>query len=285
MGHRGFIGQHLEKCFHIGSPEVEVVGRDLPDVDLTSEDDVKAISEFFELNTAVIMLSAVKRQFGDNLDVFILNLKMTTNLCYLLEKQPVGRFVFFSSSAVYGEDIHNTDITEDTSVHPTSYYGMFKFISERLYRKVLSMHKQSSLLILRPPVIYGPGDEGGTYGPVKFTNAVVKKEELTLWGDGTELREFMFIDDVSDIVHRLTFSSYDGVINLASGTSYSFRDVLNTVESVSGCKLCVNSRPRTKAKVDNSFNNERLLEEIGSYSFTSLAEGTKALYEHLIACS
>jgi UDP-glucose 4-epimerase len=285
LGNKGFIGQHLEKRFCNGSPEVEVVGKDLPGIDLTSENDVKKMANLFTLDTAVIMLSAIKRQFGDTLEVFNKNLRMTTNLCRLLQERPVARFVFFSSASVYGEDIHNISITEETPVHPTSYYGIMKFTSERLYWKALSSHKQNSLLILRPPTIYGPGDEGLTYGPVKFTNAAVKEEEITLWGDGTELREFIFIADVVNIVHQLTFSSVDGVINLASGISYSFREVLEVVETISRRKLCVNSRPRTKAKVDNAFSNDRLLKEIGDYPFTPLTEGIKVLYKHLSSSS
>lgn len=283
LGHKGFIGQHLKNLFNSDFPEVEVIGIDLPDIDLTSESDLEKITDFFDINTAVIMLATIKRQFGDTLEVFNQNLKMTTNLCHLLQKRPIGRFVFFSSSAVYGEDIHNTNITEETPVHPTSYYGMAKLISERLYWKALNANEHSSLLILRPPTIYGPGDEGGTYGPIKFANAALMKQELTLWGDGSELREFLFVDDIVDIVQRLMFSSFNGTINLASNNSYSFRDVLDCVESVSGYKLHINSRPRTKAKVDNVFSNKKLLREIGGYTFTSLSEGVKALYGHLTA--
>jgi len=112
-------------------------------------------------------------------------------------------------------------------------------------------------------------------------NAAINKDELILWGDGTELRDYVFIDDVAEIVFRLTYSSFHGVLNLASGVSYSFRDVLDTIESISGRKLSGNSRPRTKAKVDNVFSNDRLMKEIGRYSFTPLPQGIRALYEHL----
>jgi len=281
LGNKGFVGQHIEKRFLTSTPKVKVMGKDLPNFNLTSKNDVNMLTDLLDLDTAVIMLAAIKRQFGDSLDVFNQNLSMTTNLCGLLRKHPVGRFVFFSSAAVYGEDIHNTNIMEETHVYPTSYYGMVKFISERLYWKALGSHDQTSLVILRPPTIYGPGDEGGTYGPVKFMNAAINKDELILWGDGTELRDYVFIDDVAEIVFRLTYSSFHGVLNLASGVSYSFRDVLDTIESISGRKLSGNSRPRTKAKVDNVFSNDRLMKEIGRYSFTPLPQGIRALYEHL----
>jgi UDP-glucose 4-epimerase len=281
LGNKGFIGRHLERHFHKNSPDVEVIGKNLPEVDLTDKDQVLAIAQLFDVDTAVILLAAKKRQFGDTMDAFGQNLRIATNLCSLLEQRPVGRFVFFSSSAVYGEDVHNTNITEETPVCPTSYYGMAKFISERLLWKTLSRQRQSPFLIVRPPTIYGPGDKGETYGPVKFTNAAIKKESITLWGDGSELREFMYIDDIADIIRRLIFSPFNGVVNIASGTSYSFCDVLNVLESIAQCKLSVKSQPRSKIKVDNVFINDRLVRAIGPYTFTPLAQGLRALYNHL----
>lgn len=281
LGNKGFIGRHLERHFRKNSPNVEVIGKNLPEVDLIKKDAVMAMAQLFDVNTVVILLAAKKRQFGDTMDAFDQNLKIVMNLCLLLQQRPVGRFIFFSSSAVYGEDIHNTSITEETPVCPTSYYGMAKFISERLLWKVLSQQRQSSLLIVRPPTIYGPGDKGETYGPVKFTNAAIKRESITLWGDGSELREFMYIDDIVDIIHRLVFSPFNGVVNIASGISYSFCDVLNILESIAECKLPVKSQLRSKAKVDNVFLNDKLLREIGPYSFTPLLQGIRALYNHL----
>jgi len=279
LGHTGFIGQHLDKFFRRNSPQVEVIGKDLPDLDLTSEDSVRRLADLFTFDTGVIMLSCIKRQFGDTLDIFNQNLKMATNLCRLLKERPVRRLIYFSSSAVYGEDIHNVNITEETSVDLRSYYGMVKFITERLLWKTTNLYKGCSLLIMRPPTIYGDGDSSDSYGPVKFLNAALKDEEIILWGDGTELREFMFIDDIVDIAYQLMFSSYGGVVNLVSGVSYSFGDVLKAIESVVGRTARVNHRPRTKDKIDNVFCNNNLLRAIGTYTFTPLVQGIKALYE------
>jgi len=281
LGNKGFIGKNLERYFHDNHADIEVIGKDLPEIDLTKRDDVTAMSEVFDQETAVILLAAIKRQFGDTQEAFDQNLKITSNLCPLLKENPVGKFVFFSSSAVYGEDIHNTNITEETPVCPTSYYGMAKYISERLFCKALGKNADS-LLVFRPATIYGPGDKGGTYGPVKFTEAVISNEDITLWGDGSELREFLFIDDVVDILGRLIFTSLSGVINIVSGVSYSFCDVLNNLKSITGRQLTVNSRLRSKTQADNVFLNSKLLDEIGPYKFTDLAKGMQDLYDDLI---
>lgn len=284
LGHKGFIGRQLERHLRKNFPDVEIIGKNLPEVDLTQKDNVMTMVELFDLRTAVILLAAKKRQFGDTIDAFNQNLQIATNVSSLVQQRPVGRFVFFSSSAVYGEDVHNTGIIEETPVYPTSYYGLAKFTSERLFWKALQQ-RQDSLVIVRPPSIYGPGDQGETYGPVKFANAMVKNEVVTLWGDGSERREFIYIDDIVEIIQRLLFSSFHGVVNIASATGYSFRDVIGVLESITGRKLSLTSRPRSKAKVDNVFLNDRLLQTIGPYSFTSLFEGLKSLYDYLLNSS
>lgn len=275
LGHSGFIGSHLVRYFRSIAPQIEVIGRSVPEVDLTKEKDVNGLSSFFDIKTTVIMCAAIKRQFGDNLDSFWKNLSMSINLCRLLEKYPVRRFIFFSSTAVYGEDIHNTNITEQTLVTPTSHYGMAKYSCERLFSKVISQQNKSSLVILRPPLIYGPGDEGDTYGPVKFIKVALNQGQITLWGDGEELREFIFVEDIVKVVHYLTFHDYDGVINVASGKSHTFKDIVDIVSHFMPEKLRVTSRPRTKNKADNAFCNTRFTDLLKDFSFTALREGIK----------
>ena len=279
LGESGFIGSHLMKCFCNQSPEIELIGRSFPLLDLTKEKEALALADFFDLETAVVMCAAVKRQFGDTQENFLRNLTMVMNLCHILKDHPVRRLVYFSSAAVYGEDIHNMKITEETPIHPKSYYGIAKYVSECLLRKVIDNQKQNSLLILRPSLIYGPGDEGESYGPSGFIRAAIRREKITLWGDGSEQREFIFVEDLTKIVYRLTFHEYDGVVNVASGKSYTFRDALEIISRLAPLELQTTSRPRTKEKVGNGFCNKVLVKLLPDVSFTSLEEGIKHTYE------
>lgn len=280
LGHSGFIGSHLERYFRTVLPGMEVIGRSLPTIDLTKRGDVLNLAEQCNLETAVIMCAAIKRQFGDNLNTFSQNLNIAINVCGLLKEHPVGRFVFFSSAAVYGEDNHNMNIVENTPVHPTSYYGTAKYTSERLFSNALNQNNKSSILIVRPPLIYGPGDMGETYGPMKFIKAALNKTEITLWGDGTERRDFIFIEDITKIIYHLTFCEYEGVVNIASGESCSFKDVLDIISRFSSKELKITYQKRTKRKVDNEFINKLLLSLIGCFKFTSLEEGIKRTFEY-----
>jgi len=279
LGHTGFIGSRLTAFFRQQFPELRISGRSYPEFDLTKKDHASTLSELFDLNTGVIMCAAIKRQIGDSVDIFAQNLSMITNLCSVINNYPVRRLVYFSSAAVYGEDIHNDSIIEDTVIFPTSYYGVAKYASECLLRMVLSSRIPDALLILRPPLIYGPNDPSGTYGPAGFVKAALHREKITLWGDGNEQREFIFIEDMVKIVCRLFFHPYSGVVNIASGRSYTFKDVLDIITRIAPNVLHVDSRQRTKQKVDNGFNNMRLKELMPDLIFTDIEEGIKQTYE------
>ena len=275
LGHTGFLGRHLEAHFRTHTSGMDIVGRASASVDLTKLDEVRSLADLFDPETAVLMCSAIKRQVRDDLDTFSYNLRMAANVCTVLQDHPVGRFVFFSSAAVYGEDIHNTAITEETPVCPRSYYGLVKYTSECLFRQVLEGQERSSLLIVRPVVVYGPHDHGETYGPSRFIRAALRRQPIQLWGDGTERRDFVFIDDLLEATFRLTFSASEGVVNVVNGTSASFRELIELISRLVGYALDVTSRPRTKARVDHGFDNTRLTRLCGGWSLTDLEAGIR----------
>ncbi len=281
LGHTCFIGRHLMKLLKQRNPEIEIIGKSSRNLDLTRKNQVKMLTNIIDSNTIVIMLSFNAKQSGAGINDFVQNIKMTENLCRFMEKHPPKRFVFFSSQVVYGENTHNTNTTEKTKVDPTSYYGMAKFISERLFWKTFDSLKQCSLLIVRIPRVYGRGANRNDYGPTMFTYNALKKDPITIWGDGLELRDYVFIDDLIDIVDKLLFNTIDGKVNIASGETYSFIDVLKIVESVCKCDVQIEYKQRTRSKVDHVFNIVNLKTLIGDYHFTPLNEGIDAMCQHL----
>ncbi len=279
FGHTGFIGSQLNELFTSKPCGTEIIGKSLPELDLTDPRQVFSLSELFEGQTAIIICSAIKKQFGDNLDIFSQNLNMVINLCRLLKEQPVKRIVSFRSAEVYGDDIDNININEDTPVNPKTYYGAAKYVSECLLNKVVESHRATSLLILRPPLVYGPGDVSKGYGPAGFVWSAKNKQEITLWGDAEELRGFLFLDDLAKIVYRLTFDSYSGVVNVASGRNQSFKQALDIISGLVSFRLQVTSRPRTKPKVNQGFCNDRMMKLMPDISFTSLKDGIKRVFD------
>lgn len=272
LGHTGFIGSRIEKFLGNKYLEIEIIGKSFPEFNLV--ENAFFLEEYFDMNTAVIMCAAVKKQFGDSLDNFQQNVAMVENVCKVLENCPVNRFIYFSSAAVYGESIQYDFITEDTPIEPQTYYGIAKFTSEKLLQKVIS----KGLVILRPPVIYGPGDMAA-YGPSGFLQATLNGEEIVMWGDGSEMREFIFVDDVVAVVEKMLFSEYQGMLNVASSQSYSYQDILKVIEEKTKQSLRLRSKERTQPKVDHYFDNRQLLELLPGFRFTSLSEGVQKMID------
>lgn len=273
LGHSGFVGRNLTEYCRKNNPHTEVLGFSAPQTDLTKPAQAQKISTYFTKYSAIVMLSGIKPNIGDTLETFSQNVSMMINLCHVLQKHPVARFVYMSSAAVYGEDIHNTNISEETPVQPRSYYGLAKYTSEQLLVKVYDEQKRKGLVILRPPVIYGPGEKVVSYDPAGLLQTAQKGNAITLWGDGSEKREFIYIDDIIKLIYYFIFHPYDGVINIASGTSYSFQETIAVMEKLLGKPIVVRTKKRSKEKVDHKFNNRLLREILPDFRFTTLTEG------------
>jgi UDP-glucose 4-epimerase len=250
-------------------------------MDFSKAEPLASLRPLLGLGTAVILCAAKKRQFGDTIEAYHQNMAIVENVASLLADQPVGRLLFMSSGAVYGEETHNLAIAEDTRANPVSFYGIAKFIGECLLRKMLA-NTPTGIVYLRPAIIYGRGDKAGTYGPVGFCDAIRKSQPITLWGDGTELRDFVYIDDLCQIVQVLLNHPFVGPVNIVSGERHSFADIIEILRSLN-LHPEVRTRPRTKQKADNAFIPDlikSLLPE--NFHFTSLTDGiTQMIQEPL----
>jgi UDP-glucose 4-epimerase len=143
--------------------------------------------------------------------------------------------------------------------------------------KATSQHPATSLLMLRPALVYGPDEPGYYYGPSGFLQKARAGSPITLWGDGTELREFLYIDDVVDVTTRLLFSAAAGVLNVVSGASYTYVAALDAIERMTGTRPATDVRARTKDKVDHHFDPAALMRAVPGFAFTPMDEGLRRL--------
>ena len=279
LGSSGFIGSALCRLLSKKFPQIQLLGFSSSEVDLLDLSSAMLLKEHFNLTSAVIVCSCIKRHLGDNIDTFNKNVKMIANLCKVLEVSSVERLLYLSSIAVYGEEQENYHINEMTYPFTNTYYGAAKYASERILDMMFKKMKNSKLLVLRPSVIYGQGDLNDTYGPVGFLRQALNNLPIVLWGDGAEKRDFLFIDDLADIIIQLVFSQTQGIFSAVSGVSHSFLEVVEEVSAIYSKALKIRHKERSKKKVDHGFDNTRLLSVIGKYPFTSLKKGVRLTYE------
>jgi len=284
LGQTGYIGSRLAAAFAAAAPDTPVIGRSAPSLDLTRTESGAALEALLDPDAALVVCAAIKKQLGDTPEIFEQNLAIVLNVCRAAAARPVRRILFFSSAAVYGEDVQHGIIDESTAVQPTSFYGIGKFAAERLLLRMAGQHG-TSLLILRPALVYGPGEPAYYYGPSGFLTRALSNSPITLWGDGEELREFLFVDDVVALTAKLLPGDARGVLNVVSGTSYTYAQALDAVARVTGRPPAVASRPRTKDKVDHRFDPSRLLAECPGFAFTSMEEGLRRIGAGMAAAS
>lgn len=261
----------------LGSGLWEVIGRSLPDIDLSNAASATQLVPDLLPDSILVFASAVKRQFGDTVKAFQQNMAIVENVCCLLEAHPVRRVIFLSSAAVYGEETENTAISEQTPVNPTSFYGIAKYAAECLLKQACAANQHTTLVCLRPATIYGPGDQGRTYGPSGFCAAALEGMPITLWGDGTELREFVYVDDLCRVIKQFMTTDFDGELNVVSGIRYCFADVISVLKA-SFPDLEVNARPRSRQKANNGFDAGKIKSLLPSnFRFTTLEEGVSRI--------
>lgn len=279
LGHTGFIGARLMARLTELHPEVPVVGASLTGLDLSDPESAARIGALFDPDAVVVMCAAIKRQLGDTADIFLKNTAIIVNFANLLARHPVRRVVYFSSCAVYGEDIENLAITEATPLVARSYYGQSKITAEWILARTVAGLPGTALGLLRPATIYGPGDLATAYGPSGFLDAAVHNRPLTLWGDGSELRELLYIDDVVEAAAAYVSADHTGPLNLVAGQSFRFSEALEAVESIVGRLPEITSRPRSKPKVDNVYDNAALRRVLPGVTFRPLAEGIRLMHQ------
>ncbi len=149
--------------------------------------------------------------------------------------------------------------------------------------KAAAAGRTGTLTILRLPFVYGAGDAGGIYGPLGFMRLAREGAPIVLWGEGDELREFLYVGDLARVIGRLLANDAGGILNVVSGRSRTFREVAGIVARLAGPGTVIATRPRSRLKVDNAFSGDHLRRVLPGFGFTTLEEGIRAVWEETSA--
>jgi UDP-glucose 4-epimerase len=123
----------------------------------------------------------------------------TLNMLEGGRKAEVDRFVFASSSAPLGDC--SPPIHEEIAAHPTSPYGASKLAGEGYCSAYYNSYGLQTV-VLRFGNVYGPGSSHKSSVVAKFINQALKGEKLEIYGDGTQTRDFIFVEDLVDAVFK-----------------------------------------------------------------------------------
>ncbi len=284
-GATGFIGKHLLPLLHERGHRVLAVGRHrpeaLPDADFLSADllDANALaresSRMAEADVLIHLAAAIPQSSvpGDSLEAMRkANVTSTRTLLDVLPPS-VRHIVFASTLDVYGSP-QFLPVTEEHPLDPLTAYGRAKVETEELLRRICT-EQSRSLTILRLTQIYGPGEASIKAIP-RFMDAIAAGTAPTLFGDGSELRDYLYVADAARAFALAVEKETAGTFTIASGSSVSVRHVLELLLEVSGSPLMPVFRERQKPRIDFVFDTGRAQAALAFTPTISLHDGLQA---------
>lgn len=253
-GGAGFIGSHLvDRLIALGhtvlvidnlttgvrefvNPKAAFIEMDVRDANIESIfADFKPQVVFHE--AAQTMVPASMENPKMDCDVNLIGL---INMLEAARKHNVSHFLMPSSAAVYG-DLDTLPLTEDMSGKPTSFYGLTKLTAEG-YLRIYEQAFELKTVCFRYSNVYGPRQgDGGEGGVISiFTRLINEGQGLTIFGDGEQTRDFIYVDDVVEAnIKAMNHPELTGVYNISTNTSTSVNKLVSYFKSISNKDLPV----------------------------------------------
>jgi UDP-glucose 4-epimerase len=295
----GFIGSHLAnfladshaitvvdnfltgKRSNIVNPEIQIIEANITDQ--------SAMANLFEANKFDVVyhlaaIASVQQCKFDPVNSSEVNARSTLHLLDLAASQNVGKFIFASSAAVYG-DHPEFPKTETSPIAPISIYGIDKYASEQYVMEYARLGKIEGTAF-RFFNVFGPNqDPSSPYSGVLsiFHNKLVKEgaSEVTIFGDGSQTRDFIFIEDLINVLQRpLQNSDLNGdVINAATGLETSLLDVVKAFEDTLKRPIKIDFQDARLGDIKHSLANITRLKATGFSVKFPFARGLKRYIE------
>ncbi|MBI3706211.1 MAG: SDR family oxidoreductase [Proteobacteria bacterium] len=265
IGAGGFVGGAiLRKLRADGIDAVSLTRREL---DLTVEGAAEQLAAMLRPDDSVVVVSAVAP--AKTIAQLMLNLRMVEAACAALAKSPVVHLVYISSDAVYADDAN--PVTERSCCQPSSLHGMMHAARELMLKSAT----KAPYAVLRPTLIYGAADPHNGYGPNRFRRQAAKGEPIVLFGEGEERRDHVLIDDVAQIAALMLAHRSAGALNVATGQSFSFRQVAEMAAAEYSPRVPIQGTKRQNPVTHRHFDTADCLKAFPQFGYTPLADGIK----------
>ncbi len=255
-GSSGFIGREFSKSY---SKEYNIIELDLPSFDITSETGYKKLDNYNNID-AIIHLAALsnpKESFQNPKKYYDVNLYGTLNLLNFAKDNNVNNFFFMSSLTVHGSS--DNILNENSKISPKHIYGATKAATEILC-ETYSKEYGININILRPNLIIGVNKKPPDLIQM-LVEEVTKKSEITIFGDGEHIRDFVHVNDVCKIINSLINYNQGFQTFCLGGNPYSIIKLSNII-SKNYRKIRKIYKPKNSSSFSLFCSNNKLKEEI-----------------------
>lgn len=175
-------------------------------------------------------------------------------------------------------------LSEDITPTPVSPYGVTKLAAEHLCRLYSAVHGLPTIA-LRLFTVYGPRQRPDMAFQ-QFMTAILSGHAINVYGDGSQTRDFTFVDDVVQAFRlageRCVIGQLSGqVFNVAGGSRVALRDVLDVLAAIAGCDLRISSQPAQPGDVRDTWaDTSRIAQHLRFTPSVTLAEGLSRQWKH-----
>lgn len=238
IGGAGFIGSRL--CPKLREAKFDVVVFDKKPHELTSNNSIPYIRgdvrNLHDLRQAMLgrgIVYNLAAEHQDNVRPLTLytdvNVIGARNVCAVAAETGVKRMIFTSSVAVYGSQ--SSPMAEDSEHRFFNEYGRTKHLAEREYQTWLAGAPDRQLTIVRPTVVFGPGNRGNVYNFLRQ----MKYGPFVLFGDGANIKSMAHVDNISSFLAFLAHKQErQAVYNYADKPDFTVRALVDFVDQALG---------------------------------------------------
>ena len=297
LGSNGLVGSSLSRNLQKNSIYSEIIAATRKDANLFSESETKALIE--DVKPDIVINAAAKvggivANDTNRTDFILENLKININLLESLIPYPKTKLINLGSSCIYplGAEmpIHETSLMTGPLEPTNSPYAMAKLTAIEIGD---ALHKQHGhkIINIMPTNLYGPYDNfSETSSHVipglisRISKAKTKSDPVfKVWGTGKPLREFLYVDDLSDAINFLIENNYEpSIINVGSGEEVSIMELIQKIKAIvnfEGKIIFDDSMPdgNPRKLLDSSKINK-----LGWKSTTTLDQGLSQTYKWYI---
>jgi nucleoside-diphosphate-sugar epimerase len=247
----------------------------IQDVDLSSL--LQGMTHVFHLAAQ----AGVRRSWGHDFRVYTdNNVDASQQLLEACVGRPLSRFVYASSSSVYG-DTAAIPMREDALPQPVSPYGVTKLAAEQLCHLYFVNHAVPAVSV-RYFTVYGPRQRPDMAFH-RFLRAAINGEPIVLYGDGEQTRDFTFVADaVTATIAAAKVGVPGRAYNIGGGSRVSVNEVLEIVQRLVGRQVIVRREPAQKGDMRDTYADTAMARnDLGFIPRVTLEQGLESEYRWL----
>lgn len=292
-GHRGMVGSAVWRALELKGYS-NLLGKTSTELDLRNQ---QAVTDFYNKEQPEVVIDAAAKVGGilANNDFpyeFLMeNIQIQNNLIDGAHKADVEKFIFLGSSCIYpkfAQQPLKEEYLLTDSLEPTNeWYAIAKITGVKACQAIRKQFNKDYVSLM-PTNLYGSFDnfdlQSSHVLPAmlrKFHEAKINNNsDVTLWGSGTPMREFLFVDDLADaVVFALENSLSEYLYNVGTGKDITIKDLAETIQKVTGHAgdiIWDSSKPDGTPR---KLMDVSKMKEIGWEYSTELEDGIKKTYQ------